>query len=149
VFALNLAVLVLKVALGRGQAGTDPAFFVGGMAYPSGHTSNIVLVYGLVAYLLSRYRGVPHRVGVALWATVCVLAVTMVTTSLTLNWHWFADLVAGLLVGAVLLQLTVAIDTALPQTALRHGPREALRRLRTDVPGWLRRRRAARESQDA
>ena len=62
VFALNLAVLILKLALGRGQAGTDPAFFVGGMAYPSGHTANIVLVYGLVAYLLSRYRRVPQRV---------------------------------------------------------------------------------------
>ena len=61
--ALNLAVLVLKLALGRGQAGTDPAFFVGGMAYPSGHTANIVLVYGLVAYLLSRYRGVSHGPG--------------------------------------------------------------------------------------
>jgi undecaprenyl-diphosphatase len=113
VLALNLAVLVLKLALGRGQAGTDPGFFVGGTAYPSGHTANIVLVYGLVAYLLTRYRGVSHRAGVALWSGVCVLAVTMVTTSLTLSWHWFGDLVAGLLVGAVLLQLTVAADTAL------------------------------------
>jgi len=40
----------------------------------------------------------------------------MVTTSLLLSWHWFADLVAGLLVGAVMLQLTVAADTALPRT---------------------------------
>ena len=59
VFSLNLLVLVLKVLLGRGQPeAADPSFFVGGMAYPSGHTANIVLVYGLVAYLLSRYRGV-------------------------------------------------------------------------------------------
>ena len=59
VFSLNLMVLILKVLLGRGQPeAADPSFFVGGMAYPSGHTSNIVLVYGLVAYLLSRYRNV-------------------------------------------------------------------------------------------
>ena len=60
---------------------------------------------------------------------------TMVTTSLTLSWHWFADLVAGLLVGAVLLQLTVAADTALPRTALRQSPRDALRRLSSELPG--------------
>ena len=149
VFALNLAVLVLKLALGRGQAGTDPAFFVGGMAYPSGHTANIVLVYGLVAYLLSRYRGASQRVGAALWCAVGVLAVTMVTTSLLLSWHWFADLVAGLLVGAVLLQLTVAADTALPRTALRQSPRDALRRLSSALPRWVRRSRSARTTQDA
>src|SRR4051794_25177911 len=53
VFSLNLLVLILKVLLGRGQpASVDPAFFVGGIAYPSGHTANIMLVYGLAVYLL-------------------------------------------------------------------------------------------------
>ncbi len=56
VFTLNLVVLLLKVGLGRGQpAPADPSFFIGGMAYPSGHTANIVLVYGLAVYLLGRY----------------------------------------------------------------------------------------------
>ena len=36
----------------------------------------------------------------------------MVVVSLTLNWHWFADLIAGLLVGGVVLELTVAADAA-------------------------------------
>ena len=62
VFVLNLLVLVLKVGLGRGQPGfADPSFFVGGMAYPSGHTANIVLVYGLAVYLLGRYLRVSRR----------------------------------------------------------------------------------------
>ena len=54
----------------------------------------------------------------------------MVVTSLTLNWHWFADLIAGLLVGGLVLQLTVALDAAVPRTALDGGPRRALRALR-------------------
>src|SRR3954449_2536709 len=104
VFSLNLLVLILKVLLGRGQPeSADPSFFVGGMAYPSGHTANIVLVYGLVVYLLGRYRGLRHGTLLALWAMVSLLSVTMVVTSLTLNWHWFSDLIAGLLVGGVVL----------------------------------------------
>jgi undecaprenyl-diphosphatase len=119
VFTLNLSVLVLKVLLGRGQPeAADPQFFVGGMAYPSGHTSNIVLVYGLVAYLLSRYRHVSRVLVRMLWLAVALLSLTMVITSLTLNWHWFADLVAGLLVGGVVLQLTAAVDAAVPEGAL-------------------------------
>jgi membrane-associated phospholipid phosphatase len=108
------------------------------MAYPSGHTSNIVLVYGLVAYLLSRYRNVSPALVRVLWSAVALLSLTMVVTSLTLNWHWFADLIAGLLIGGVVLQLTAALDTAVPQTALDGGPRQLVRLLRRRLPRRLR-----------
>lgn len=145
VFSLNLMVLILKVLLGRGQPeAADPSFFVGGMAYPSGHTANIVLVYGLVAYLLSRYRNVSRTFLRVLWSAVVLLSLTMVTTSLTLNWHWFADLIAGLLVGGVVLQLTAAVDTAVPQTVLDGGPRQLARML-----GRLRDRRLRHEPPQA
>ena len=112
VFALNLLVGLLKIGLGRGQPVTaDPHFFIGGMAYPSGHTSNIVLVYGLCVYLLWRYYGLSGRTVVVLWSTVALLSVVMVAVSMTLNWHWFADLVAGLMIGGMVLELTVAVDT--------------------------------------
>ena len=131
VFSLNLMVLILKVLLGRGQPeAADPSFFVGGMAYPSGHTSNIVLVYGLVAYLLSRYRNVSLTLVRVMWSAVALLSLTMVITSLTLNWHWFADLIAGLLVGGVVLQLTASVDTAVPQNVLDGGPRQLARMAR-------------------
>ncbi len=111
VFCLNLLVLILKVGLGRGQpAAADPSFFIGGMAYPSGHTSNIVLVYGLAVYLLGRYYGVSRRVYGAMWAAVALLSVMMVVVSMSLNWHWFADLVAGLIIGGLVLEVTVAAD---------------------------------------
>jgi undecaprenyl-diphosphatase len=143
VFSLNLLVLILKVVLGRGQPeSADPAFFAGGMAYPSGHTSNIVLVYGLVAYLLSRYRHVSLVRVRVLWCAVGLLSLTMVITSLTLNWHWFADLIAGLLVGGVTLQLTAAVDSAVPDDALSGLPQRVLGRIR-------RRRRVARPAAPA
>ena len=144
VFTLNLVVLALKLGLGRGQpAPADPSFFIGGMAYPSGHTANIVLVYGLVAYLLGRYYGVTRTEFVALWSGVAGLSVLMVVVSLTLNWHWFADLIAGLIIGGVVLELTVAADAAIPRAAfdrgLRAGLRSGLEAARRTVP-WRGRR---------
>jgi hypothetical protein len=129
VFVLNLVVLVLKVGLGRSWPGTaDPSFFSGGMAYPSGHAANIVLVYGLAVYLLSEYTHVRPRTRAVMWGAVALLAVTMVVTSMTLNWHWFADLVAGLLVGGVVLELTATVDRMVPAGVLSTGGRDALRR---------------------
>lgn len=128
VFFLNLVVLIFKLVLGRGQpAPADPSFFIGGMAYPSGHTANIVLVYGLCAYLLGRYYAVSRREQALLWAAVAGLSVLMVVVSLTLNWHWFADLIAGLIVGGMMLEVTVAVDAALPRSAFDHGLRAFLR----------------------
>lgn len=140
VFALNLAVLLLKLGLGRdGPHTADPSFFNGGTAYPSGHSANIVLVYGLVAYLISRYRSPGPRTRSVLWGVVALLSVTMVATSMLLDWHWFADLLAGLLVGGIVLQLTVSVDHAVPVPGFAQGWRRGLRDLvaamRT-VPLW-------------
>lgn len=134
VFALNLVVLILKLGLGRASPGTaDPSFFAGGMAYPSGHSSNIVLYYGLVAYLLSRYLRISRRKQMSLWGGVALLAVTMVVTSLTLNWHWFADLVAGLIVGGIVLELTATVDRMVPAHVWAIGGREGLKAVMDDV----------------
>jgi hypothetical protein len=140
VLFLNFVVGVLKLSLGRAEPATaDPHFFSGGMAYPSGHTSNILLVYGMAAYLLSHYRGVPPRARYAMWTAVSLLSVLMVVTSLTLTWHWFADLVAGLLIGASVLELTVAVDATLPAAMFTRPPWRMLASLRPRQP-QLRRR---------
>lgn len=111
VVALNLVVLVLKLGFGRSFPLTaDPSFFTGGMAYPSGHGANVLFVYGLVPYLVARYLGPRRGRDAVLWTAVAVLSTVMVVVSLTLDWHWFADLVAGLLVGAIVLQLVEAVD---------------------------------------
>jgi membrane-associated phospholipid phosphatase len=117
VVALNLVVLVLKLWLGRGQPRLEnPDFFNSGDLYPSGHTANVVLVYGLAVFLLVRYIGLSRRIRRMLWAAVVVLSVAMTAVSLTLRWHWFTDLIGGLLVGAAVLQATVTLDSAVPLT---------------------------------
>jgi membrane-associated phospholipid phosphatase len=122
VLLLNFVVGLLKIGLGRGQpAPADPSFFIGGMAYPSGHTANIVLVYGLSVYLLGVYYRVQRPTLAVCWSAVAALSLLMVVVSLTLNWHWFADLIAGLIVGAAVLELTVGIDAVLPDRVFDSG----------------------------
>jgi undecaprenyl-diphosphatase len=138
VFMLNLIVLILKLSFGSGEPDTgDPSFFQGGMAYPSGHSSNIVLVYGLIAYLLFRYFSLGRRTLVLLSGMVALLSVVMVITSMTLDWHWFADLIAGLIVGSMVLQLTATVDALVPDTAFDQGWRAGLRTIRAALP-WRR-----------
>ena len=135
VLVVNLLVGILKLSLGRGQPeAANPSFFVGGMAYPSGHTANIMLVYGSAAYLLAQYRRVGRTARVVMWGLVALLSATMVATSLTLNWHWFADLVAGLLIGATVLELVVAADAGLRSPVLDVGPVRLVRELRRHRP---------------
>lgn len=120
VVSVNLLVLILKLWLGRGKPLEHrPAFFIDGQMYPSGHTSNILAVYGVAAYLLARYGGVGKTVRQAMFAVVAVLSVVMTMTSLLLRWHWFTDLIAGFLVGGVVLSATTAFDRATPF----HSPR--------------------------
>lgn len=140
VLALNFVVGVLKLSFGRAEPETgNPAFFAGGMAYPSGHTSNIVLVYGLAAYLLVHYTRVPRRAVGVLWVLVAFLSVLMVSVSLTENWHWFADLISGLIVGATVLQLTASFNRVITDEVYDEQVRPLLRRLmfwhrQTDPP---------------
>jgi undecaprenyl-diphosphatase len=136
VFFLNLVVLVLKVGLGRDTpASADPSFFLGGMAFPSGHSANIVLVYGLIGYLVIRYGDPGPRTRVFLWALVPALSVVMVVTSMTLRWHWFSDLLAGLLVGGAMLQLTATVNRAVPtEWDPRHGLRQLISARRPGRP---------------
>lgn len=138
VVLLNLVVLVLKVGFGRSFPLTaDPSFFTGGMAYPSGHAANVVLVYGLVPFLLARYLGSRRWRDAVLWGIVAFLSTVMVIVSLSLNWHWFADLVAGLIVGAIVLQVVEAVDRAVPRAPHPVGHRAQLRQWWVDAHrGW-------------
>lgn len=130
VLALNFVVGVLKLSFGRAEPETgNPAFFAGGMAYPSGHTSNIVLVYGLAVYLLTAYSTVSRRALRLMTGLVVLLSVVMVFTSLTENWHWFADLISGLIVGSMVLQLTASFDHVITDQVYDEQVRPLLRRL--------------------
>lgn len=116
---LNVVVGAMKVLIGRAETETGSvAVFTGGIIFPSGHSSNMVLSGGLVVYLFWRYGDDPPLR--RLTVVIAVLTTGTVMTSLYLGTHWLTDLVGGVLVGGLLLQLVILFDRATAR--IRHEP---------------------------
>ncbi|MPQ99876.1 phosphatase PAP2 family protein [Modestobacter sp. I12A-02628] len=108
---VNVSVGLVKTVLGRlgplqlGAGATAPgatSVFTDGTIFPSGHTANAVVTWGVLVLVARSYR----RTGAVLAA---VLAVTVGLTTVYLGTHWVSDVLAGWVAGAlVLLLLPVA-----------------------------------------
>jgi membrane-associated phospholipid phosphatase len=120
-FSLNLVVGTFKIFLGRTKPrdGFD-LLHVGGMSYPSGHASNAVLSWGILAYLIYRYAKVDRYQGRLASAGVALISLTICTVSLIRHTHWFSDLLGGLFVGSALLVTVIAIDRYVPSKSQLH-----------------------------
>lgn len=134
---LNVSVGIVKVATGRiGPMRTTDAHdvFVGGDIYPSGHVSNTVVLYGLIAFIAFRHR----RAAVA---AAVLLSISVGLGTIYLDTHWFSDVLGGWLAGALVL---LALPTVMPpvQRAVDAVVARARRR-------FGRRRRAAQPSTTA
>ena len=105
---MNLTVGFVKVAVGRlgplelGAAAVAPGasrVFTDGTIFPSGHTANAVVCWGLMAILARRNRPI--------WAAASgFVAATVGLTTIYLGTHWVSDVLAGWAAGALVL-LTV------------------------------------------
>lgn len=105
-------------------------FFSGGMSYPSGHTANTVVWYGVLVMLLAALLTTAMRPAArrALRLAPPVL-VAVVTTYL--GFHWITDTVAGLIAGVLLYRLLRRVPwDDLPLHRVPGGRRLAAR-------GWL------------
>jgi membrane-associated phospholipid phosphatase len=119
--SLNLVVGTFKLFLGRTKPrdGFD-LLHAGGMSYPSGHASNAVLSWGILAYLIYRYAKVDRYQGRLASAGVVLISLTVCTVSLIRHTHWFSDLLGGLFVGSALLVAVIAIDRYVPSKSQLH-----------------------------
>jgi membrane-associated phospholipid phosphatase len=119
--SLNVVVGAFKYGLGRTKPriGID-LLHAGGMSYPSGHASNAIFIWGVIAYLIYRYAHVDRYRGRLASAGVATLSLTVCIVSLLRNTHWFSDLFGGLLLGGGLLVLIIAIDRYFPSDSQLH-----------------------------
>ncbi len=119
--SLNVVVGAFKYGLGRTKPrdGLD-ILHAGGMSYPSGHASNAIFIWGVVAYLIYRYAHVDRYNGRLASAGVGLLSLTVCVVSLLRNTHWFLDLFGGLLLGGTLLVLIIATDRFFPSESQLH-----------------------------
>lgn len=118
---LNLTVGASKILLGRTKPrdGFD-LLHAGGMSYPSGHASNAVLSWGILAYLIYRYAKVDRYQGRLASAGVVLISLTVCTVSLIRHTHWFSDLLGGLFIGSALLVAVIAVDRYVPSKSQLH-----------------------------
>jgi len=118
---LNLVVGTLKLVLGRTKPrdGFD-LLHAGGMSYPSGHASNAVLSWGILAYLIYRYAKVDRYQGRLASAGVVAISLTVCIVSLIRHTHWFTDLLGGLFIGSALLVAVIAVDRYVPSKSQLH-----------------------------
>jgi undecaprenyl-diphosphatase len=97
-----------------------------GAAFPSGHSAESVVCYGVLAWIVSQLS--PSRaVRVSAWVAAAVIALAVGISRLYLGVHWASDVVSGWFVGIAWLGVTiasVAIISGLSGRGL--GPRDAL-----------------------
>ena len=115
ILALNGVVGIFKLSIGR----TKPRLNMdllnsGGMSFPSGHISNVILVWGLFAYLIHKYLWRQENSAKQLIRIVSSIASALFCVSLYRNTHWFSDLVGGIFLGGALLIFVTALDRILP-----------------------------------
>ena len=113
--ALNVTVGLAKLLIGRTkpQLNVD-LIYAGGLSYPSGHASNAILSWGVLAYLIYRYAHVDRYRGRLASTGVALISISVCVVSLFRNTHWLSDLVGGLFIGAALLVMVIAVDRFVP-----------------------------------
>ena len=115
VLALNLVVGLAKLGVGRTKPKLNvDLVYAGGLSYPSGHASNAILTWGVLAYILYRYSHADswHPRAMVLIAATFTLGVCVV--SAFRNTHWLSDLLGGLFIGGALLVMVIAVDRYFP-----------------------------------
>lgn len=129
----NLGVGTMKTLVGRLgplQLGADAVlpgaadvFAPGGTIFPSGHTANAVVTWGVLVLVARGHR----RVGAALAAFV---AVTVGLTTVYLGTHWLSDVVAGWCAGGLVLLALPAVVPRVERAVARAWAEVAARRVR-------------------
>jgi membrane-associated phospholipid phosphatase len=113
---LNGVVGVAKVVFGRSKPRLGFDTYHSGIvgSYPSGHSSNALLTWGALAYLLYRYTKFGAARLTALYILVGSVTTTVFLVSLIRNTHWMSDLLGGVFLGGSILVFLIAADRAWP-----------------------------------
>lgn len=110
---LNGVVGLSKLIFGRTKPRLSlDLLHAGGLSYPSGHSANALLTWGMTAYILYRYAFHSRSHLIFLQIAVGLLTTTVYLASLIRNTHWFSDLLGGVLIGGSLLVFLIAVDRA-------------------------------------
>ncbi len=136
---LNVTVGAVKIGLGRlgphyaTQIGSSE-LFAGGDIFPSGHTANAVVTWGILSYLATTPRARRH-----LSALSAVVALGVGLTTVYLGTHWLSDVLLGWAAGLLILLGLPWCEPLIARAevlilAARDQARDRLRERRTAMP---------------
>ncbi|WP_351233003.1 phosphatase PAP2 family protein [Streptomyces sp. NPDC002133] len=136
---LNLTVGSVKLGLGRlgphyATRIGSPELFAGGDIFPSGHTANAVVTWGILAYLATTPRARRY-----LSALSAVVALGVGLTTVYLGTHWLSDVLLGWAAGLLILLALPWCEQVIGRAeafilSLRDQARDQLRTRRLPVP---------------
>ncbi|MEN3296361.1 MAG: hypothetical protein V7642_5614 [Burkholderiales bacterium] len=106
----EILVQILKYTLARER----PTTLYGHRAieqfsFPSGHATSSMVIYGFLAFLLSRKQTVNVRVAIV--ATTAILVALIGFSRMYLGAHWLSDVLAGFALGLAWVALLAAVYT--------------------------------------
>ncbi|TQN28510.1 undecaprenyl-diphosphatase [Haloactinospora alba] len=115
VFGMMSLVASMKLLFMRNHPRSyDPSFFGDAVSFPSGHGANAILIYGLVLFLIIRYSVARPHVVHRLAYCIVGIALLQGLVSSYLHFHWFTDLLVGMVAGGFALRLTIRLDRIIP-----------------------------------
>lgn len=103
----------------RGRPIADPA----GSSFPSGHTFGSTVMFGFIAILAIKHK-MRLRLRVPLVLLMALMIVLVGISRVFLSAHWPADVVAGYLLGAILLLLLMPLYGTCVQAICDEGEAE-------------------------
>lgn len=116
---------IVKPAVGRARP--PAALWIGhysGAAFPSGHATQSIAFYGMLAVVLSVGR--PLRTRTFLWIGAAVVTLVVGVSRIYLGAHWLTDVLGGYALGATWLAFVVAMSLLIT-TRERRGRAAGLR----------------------
>ena len=100
-----------KSVVGRGRPPTSEMLqHAGGYAFPSGHSAQAMVIWGLVAVLaVTGPRPPGRRVRVAVYGVVAVVILLVGVSRIYLGVHWTTDVAGGYALGGAWLALLLGV----------------------------------------
>lgn len=111
---------LVKVVVRRPRPSVDLLRHFSGFSFPSGHATQAMVAWGLLAALASR-AAASWSQKVAIWASGLLVTFVVGVSRVYLGAHWPSDVIGGWILGALWLSALLTLARTVP--ALRnHGP---------------------------